>query len=160
MKYLWLGCAFSLCCSVVHAEEDCATLKVHIKNNSGNDCVLKKHYIELGKLVDKSQIPEVIFRDKEAFFSLTWDFQSPYGNYFVSAMLMTFQCGDDKEVTLFSNTPNISKSSVLEQTNMTASGSYIVCSSSKNLPWQLNWVLKPDEAEEVVGVPLLPIRMQ
>lgn len=151
MKYLWLGCALSLCCSLAHAKEDCITLKVHVKNMSGNDCVLKKYYIGLGKLADKSQIPEVIFRDKEALFSLTWNFESAYGNYFVSAMVMSFQCGDDKEVTLFSNTPNIEHSSVLEKNNMTASGTYIVCNNTKNQPWQLNWILKP--AEEIVTQP-------
>lgn len=153
MKYFWLvGCAFSLFCSIAQAKkEDCITFKVHFKNDSGSDCVLKKHYITLGTLAKNSQIPEVIFRDKEAFFSLTWNFQSQYGDYFVSGLLMSFQCGDDKDITIYSNTPNIEYSSVLEKNNMTASGKYVLCNPAKDQPWQLTWVLKP--AEESVPQP-------
>lgn len=137
---LLVGC---LACSNTYAKsvaiDPSILLYVHINNASNQDCVIKKHYIALGTLANHSEIPEVIFRGREAFFSLTWTFQD---EYLATALVMTLQCGEDNDITLYTNTPYISFSSVLERNNMTASFTYQYANNQKSLPWQINWTLQ------------------
>ncbi|MBP6917742.1 MAG: hypothetical protein KBB94_02355 [Legionellaceae bacterium] len=147
LLFLFVG----LVCSSAYAKsaviDPSILLYVHIKNATNQDCVLKKHYIALGALANSSQIPDVIFRDREAFLSMTWTFQ---GEYLTTALLMTFQCGEDKDITLYTNTPNIDFSSILERNNMHASFTYQFADNRKapHLPWAINWTLKEVETEQ------------
>lgn len=129
----------------------CNILNVRIVNSSANDCVIKKYYIPFGAFAKKSQMPEVIFRNKEATFSLTNDqdlrISSDDRSYLQTSMVIQLQCGDDTEIALFTNTPFITQSSVLERKNMRAKGTYQYCNNIKSTarPWQITWTLLPPE---------------
>lgn len=126
--------------------EVCSLLNVQIKNNSSNDCVVKKAYSAFGRFVNSSQFPEVIFKGKEATFSLTHSFRNI--EYLEIAVLMSFQCGEDREVTLFTSTPSIFHSSVLEHQNMDAEFGANYCDRNKNTPWEIEWELKDSPSFE------------
>lgn len=138
--------AISLLCSEGYAKSSAIDpsilLYVHITNASNQDCVIKKHYIALGALAYQSLIPDVIFRGRDAFFSLTWTFPDTYLN---TALLMTFQCGEDKTLTFYTNTPSIEYSSVLERHNMDATFTYQYANNKILLPWQIHWTIKDPE---------------
>ena len=147
LLFLFVGFACSSASAKSAPIDPSILLYVHIKNATNQDCILKKQYIALGALANSSQIPDVIFRDREAFFSMTWTFQD---KYLTTALLMTFQCGDDKGITLYTSTPHIEFSSILERNNMHASFTYQFSDNSKSphLPWVINWTLKEAETEQ------------
>ncbi len=77
-KILRLLPLLSVCCSLSAQAKSpdpsaCVTFNINIENASSNDCVLDGYALSTGALKAKSQLPEVIFRGKKAFFSLTWN---------------------------------------------------------------------------------------
>lgn len=98
-------------------------------------------------------MPEVIFRNREATFSLSKSFngviEAGDDSYLQTSMIILFQCGEDAEIALFTNTPFIFQSSIQEQKNMTATGTYQFCNNIKGKarPWEMTWVLQPPKEE-------------
>lgn len=72
-----------------------SSLRVRIYNYSSYDCTLKNHYLIHGSLSNDSTIPAVIFRG----LSDQFDMSMP-GLHAIN--LLTYQCGEDQEITLFS----------------------------------------------------------
>lgn len=134
--------------ATVHAAQGdstfCSIFEIHIKNNSSADCVLKKSYMPLGKLSYEGTLPEVIFRDKEASFYMQW-YKS---HYFITALMLSYQCGDDKEIVLYSTTPSVEDSSILEKKNMEAKFSTRECSEYSKQFWKISWVLQDTEVAQ------------
>lgn len=151
---LFLFCLFS---TVLQAETNdyslCGILNIRIKNDSPNDCIIKKYYLPFGRFAKKSQMPEVIFRSREATFSLSKSFDGMVSegdsSYLRTSMFIFLQCGEDAEIALFINTPFLSRSSVQEQKNMRAEGTYQICNNIKGTarPWEITWVLQPPKEE-------------
>ena len=157
LKYLFLFCLFSLS-TVVNAEirdyTQCNLFDIRIKNESQNDCIIKKYYLPLGEFGRKSQMPEVIFRNREAKFSLTnsenLKISDSDGDYLQTEVLISVECGEDTEITLYANTPFIQKSTVLEQKNIKARFISQLCSNlkGKTRPWEIVWTLLPNDENE------------
>ncbi len=73
-------------------------LKINITNNSSGDCFLTKSQILYGKLYE-SNLPDVIYNGQTAHFGMYYQTRDPYN----SALLLTYQCGNTQEITLFSH---------------------------------------------------------
>lgn len=146
-RLLFITCCVSIFSTAMAKTEqpsDCSLLNVSIRNDSNNDCVIKRAYLALGAFAKKSQFPEVIFRGKEASFSVATSFIDKF--YFLhTAIFMDLQCGDDQKITLFTATPTLRHSSVLDQKNMTAEFTQEDCNNVKgqSRPWTIQWILQP-----------------
>lgn len=151
-KFLRLLPLLPVCCSLPTQAKTpdlsvCTTFNIYIENASSNDCVLEKYVLSTGALKDKSQLPEVIFRGKKAFFSLTWNYSA---KYLLTNLLMTFRCGEDQTFTILSTTPNNFKvpGLIYEQNNMSVSGVGQLCNNTNGTPWEIKWLIEdPKEAE-------------
>lgn len=139
-------CAFS---SIVNAWS-CGQYKVHIKNIGSADCVLKNKYILYGKLTEQSQIPEVIFRGEQVRFEMTNNKSSTM--FLETGTLLSYNCGDDKEVTFFTTTnmqkPSFIKtdkslSAIIEAKNMDVSFNESRCNNIYGTSNEITWVLNP-----------------
>ena len=75
-------------------------LNISINNTSTNDCTLQKKKISYGHVSDHSQIPDVIFRDQTASFTMRSTRISVVNPYHES-ILSTYACADNQEATLF-----------------------------------------------------------
>ena len=140
-------CAFS---AMVNARgEGCRLYKVHIKNTGSADCVLKKQYILYGKLTEHSQIPEVVFRGQQAQFEMT---NSQIDRFLEAGCLISYECGDDKEVTFFTTThmqqPTFMKtdktlSAIVDSKNMEVSFNTSRCNNVYGRSHEVTWELHP-----------------
>ncbi len=73
-------------------------LQINITNNSSGDCFLTKNQILYGKLYE-SNLPDVIYNGQTAHFEMYYQNPDSYN----SALLLTYQCGNTQEITLFSH---------------------------------------------------------
>ncbi len=140
-KQCWLFLlSFVLFCSLAYAksENHYRVLRISIKNNLYRDCVLGKYYVLIGKLAKNSPIPEVIFREKEVIFYMTVQDKA---DYLSTAIIMSFQCGEDKAITLFTSAPTVNNSSVLEKKNISARFTTKKTNNWQTYPWEVSWVL-------------------
>lgn len=127
----------------------CSLLNVRIKNETGNDCVIKKYYLPFGQFAKKSQMPEVIFRNREASFSLSQSFNDELSDFLQTSLFIFIECGEGNEVVIYNNTPFLRNSSVQEKKNINAKGTYQDCENTmgKARPWEITWVLEPLQEE-------------
>jgi len=129
--------------STAHAfGKNCYLYKVHIKNDGATDCVLKKQYILNGKLTTHSKVPDVIFRGQEETFEMT-DIRKK--QFLDVGFLLTYECGDNKAVTFFSETPHGQKerNAVIESTNIEAAFQASTCNNFYDTANEVTWVLTP-----------------
>ncbi len=152
MKKIAALIIWGICSGLVHAwGETCMIYKVRIKNIGSMDCVLKKHYILYGELSKQSNIPEVIFRNEEVQFEMTAPKLDPF---LEAAALLTYECGDDRDITFFTTTSAqsspmdrlyhySSKSAVLESKNIEASFKATQCNKIYANPYEITWTLNP-----------------
>lgn len=129
--------------------EGCRLYKVHIKNTGSADCVLKKQYILYGKLTENSQIPEVFFRGQQAQFEMT---NSQIYRFLEAGCLLSYECGDDKEVTFFTTThmqqPTVMKtdntlSAIVDSKNIEVSFNAGRCNNVYGRSHEVTWELHP-----------------
>lgn len=123
---------------VIAAQAD--RLEISIKNAGSTDCVLKKQYPLFGHISDHTQVPEVIFRNQMAVFSM----RSNRKLSLTTSILVTYECGDEQEITLFSGflTHVGFEQKVFDAKNMQASvttedSPYF----STTEPWKIHWVI-------------------
>ncbi|HVT62911.1 MAG TPA: hypothetical protein VHD33_05425 [Legionellaceae bacterium] len=82
---------------------------ISLKNDSANDCVLKKQQIIYGRLTKGTVVPEVLFRGQTMSFMMRkhgyYKEKSDYttGNLFDAQILLTYECGDNETITLMSH---------------------------------------------------------
>ena len=146
-KLFCVLCVLSFCFSsaAVAGEDYCSIFQISIKNNTAADCVLKKSYIPLGKLIYDGSISEVIFRDKEVSFFLNWH----QSHYLIAALMQSYQCGDHREIALYSTTPAVEDSSILEKRNMDAKFITQTCNEHYKRSWKIWWELREPEQPQV-----------
>lgn len=139
MKKFSIFLAIFLFSHLAHADMLCNKFKITIKNIGNTDCVLSGHRIYDGALYNGTQLPEVIFRDKSEQFEMV----GIIGAY-VGAIL-TYQCGDDKEITFLSRFPGTSRNPILDSKNMEAKMTWVNsnCVLGYGNPKEINWILNP-----------------
>lgn len=137
--------SFILCVQVAYAW-NCQIFQVHIKNIGSMDCTLKKSYLISGKLFHNTHIPEVIFRNTEAQFEI----MPKWTKLWAAEVLMSYQCGDDKDITIHSRSiigkgDNVVQSIILESNNVEATftDSNAFCFADKGWFANSTWVLNP-----------------
>ncbi|MCR9192346.1 MAG: hypothetical protein NXI01_06760 [Gammaproteobacteria bacterium] len=141
-KIITVLCIFMISTTTYAFGESCRLYKIRIKNEGATDCVLKKQYVFNGKLTAHSKIPDVIFRDQEEQFEMT-EIQQ---NFFLDVgFLLTYECGDNKEITFFSETPHGQKerNAVVESNNVEASFQASGCNNFYGTANKVTWILKP-----------------
>ena len=99
-KFLSLGLLALVVLSARSYAASFDQLNISINNTSTNDCTLQKQIILYGHVSDHSQIPDVIFRDQTASFTMRSTRISVASPYHKS-ILLTYACADNQEVTIF-----------------------------------------------------------
>ncbi|MBP9775128.1 MAG: hypothetical protein KBD30_04840 [Legionellaceae bacterium] len=100
-------------------------------------------------MTENSQIPEVFFRGQQAQFEMT---NSQIYRFLEAGCLLSYECGDDKEVTFFTTThmqqPTVMKtdntlSAIVDSKNIEVSFNAGRCNNVYGRSHEVTWELHP-----------------
>ena len=105
-----------LCSSTVLADPD--QFKISITNSGAENCILKENNILFGYVSDGTVIPKIIHPDETETFMMKSGSATVFKDWIIirasdnkdKIILLTYSCGDNKEITLFTDKGNFNLS--------------------------------------------------